>query len=160
MFDTVFPRKGTLTLTPRVWMGGGGPFRTPQNPKQSSKSISYENCWHIWDIFQKISQNTFKTSSYTQKKTPSPINTFKETTYNTKHTNNTQIHFNKSKHFENKKMKNCTTWTITQLETFQNCRPPPNNKTLLYFIIYQNSIVHILYSLYICTRDVSATSCK
>ena len=32
--------------------------------------------------------------------TQNPINAFKTTSYNTKHTNNTKIHFNKSKMFE------------------------------------------------------------
>ena len=36
-----------------------------------------------------------KRCSYIQKKTPNPINAFKIKVYNTKHTNNTDIHFPK-----------------------------------------------------------------
>ena len=52
--------------------------------------------------------------------TPTPINALKITLYSTKHTQNTKMHFHKSKTFETKKP---------------------------YSIVYQLSIIYILYIL-------------
>ena len=42
----------------------------------------------------------FKICSYTQKTTQNPINALKIKIYKTKHTNNTQIHFQKNEMFK------------------------------------------------------------
>ena len=90
-FPYFFPRKGTLTLT--LGMGMGGDHLGPRNHKKSQKEESYGNGSHFWDNFQNNVENSFEISSYIQKTTPNPINTLKITIYNTKHTINTQIHF-------------------------------------------------------------------
>ena len=87
----------------RPGWGWGGPFRTPK----ISKNRSYENCLHFRNIFPKTFKNIFKISSYIQKTTPNPINAFKITTYNTKHTFNSKIYFQKiSKHRKHKQAEN------------------------------------------------------
>ena len=104
IFHIFFTQKGTLTLTPGMGMGwwwGGGDYLGPPNPPKSQKYISYENCSHFCDfVFSKMSNSIFKISSYIQKKTQNPINAFKITIYNTKHTNNTKTHLNKSQTLE------------------------------------------------------------
>ena len=68
--------------------------------------------------------------------THNPINAPKRTIYNTKHTKNTNMHFQTSNFFENKKKE------IIEI-----------NKSNFHFVIYQNPILyiflHILYNLYI-----------
>ena len=62
-------------------------------------------------MFPKTLENIFKVFSYTQKTTQNQRNTLKITILNTKHTNNTKIHFHKSKQIEHvrKSEKNQTT---------------------------------------------------
>ena len=130
MFTYFFPGREL-----RHWRDGGGWGRVwggdqlgPKIP-QNHENISYENCSHFWDMFKIMYKNIFKIYSYIQKMSTNPINALKITIDNTKHTQNTTIHFKQSKMFERK------------------------NKTMkipsFYFIIYQISIVHTSYILYI-----------
>ena len=69
MFPYFFPRKGTLTSTPVMGMGGG-PFRTPPNPPKSqniSKKEFVRKSFTLLDNFQKMPNNIFKICSYIQK---------------------------------------------------------------------------------------------
>ena len=77
-FHICFPRKGTLTLTPGMGLGG---FRT-QNPQQQKTKItknhpSYENCSQFWNSVPKMFKNTLKRSSYIQQLTLNPIKSIK-----------------------------------------------------------------------------------
>ena len=107
------------------WVGVGGQQITTDH-KKSQKDSPYEN-WSLLDMFQKMCKSIFKICSYIQKMTPNPINAFKITIYNTKHTNNTQIHFEKSK----------------------NSKNPTIFKKFTFFIVYQISIIHTVYILHI-----------
>ena len=125
MFRICFPRKGTLTLTPGmgVCVGGHlGPKITNHLPKRFRTKIVHTS----GTLFQKFYKQIFKIYSYIQKNTKSPINALKIATYTTKYTQNTNIHFQKPKVFE-------------QIE----------NTPIDFFIVHQNSIVYILYILYI-----------
>ena len=93
------------------------------------------NCFYaLLDLFDTIqnTQHIFKICSYIQKLTPNPINALRITIYNTKHTNNTKIHFQQSQHFRNKSKHS---------KLYKHL--------IYYYIIYQVSITHILYILYI-----------
>ena len=110
---------------------GVGPLRT-QNPKKTQENSSFENCSHFRDIFPKKfkkAKSIFKVYSYIQKSTQNPINTFKITTYNTKHTKNAKIY-----------LKNLKIKTIYQ-----------NSVIRILYMLYILYILYILY-FYIYTR--------
>ena len=95
MFSIFVPRTGTLTLTPG--MGMGGPFSTPKsqtNHKKSKTTIVRKVFTLLGDVSKNM-KNIFKIFSYIQKTTTNPINALKITIHSTKHTKNTQFHFEK-----------------------------------------------------------------
>ena len=55
-----FPLEGNLDIDARDWGGGDhlGPHKSTQIQQILKTNISYENCSHIWDNFQKKKQNT------------------------------------------------------------------------------------------------------
>ena len=68
-------------------------------PTHHKKTVRTEIV-HTSVHFSKNVRNIFKICSYIQKTTTNPINALKAAIYDTKHTNNTQIHFEKSENFE------------------------------------------------------------
>ena len=69
--------------------GDGGDHLGPKVPKNHKKKIV-----HTSETFFENVKN-FKISSYIQKNTTNPINAFKITNHNTKHTNNAKIYLKK-----------------------------------------------------------------
>ena len=88
-FTYLFPRKGTLTLTP--WMGWDH-----KSPKFTKKEFVRRMLTLLGHVSKRVIFLSQKICAYIQKKTQNTINTFKITIYNTTHTNNTKTHFQKS----------------------------------------------------------------
>ena len=75
-FQYFFPRKGTLTLT--LGMEVGGDHLGPHHIKTSHKQIvRTKTVQTSGTCFQKMYRNIFKISSYTQKMSQNPIHALK-----------------------------------------------------------------------------------
>ena len=117
----------------RGWgMGvGGGGIRTPKSQKFNKQLFRTKIVRVSGSLFNKSQnnpKNLFKIFSYIWKDTTNPINAFKIRIYNTKKIKNTKIPSNRKNNKKNG----------TRNKPSYSC-----------FIIYQNSIIHILYILYI-----------
>ena len=112
--------------------GGWGVEGTIKDQKSTKKqnNPSYEYCSHFCDIFRKMFKTIFKIWSYIQKTTQNPINTLEKTIYDTKHTQNTKIHFKKSKMLETNRKTS---------KTVENTHRKKKG-SFFYFIIYPISI--------------------
>ena len=104
------------------WMRSSVPFRT-KHPHKPQRNISYEKC-------QNISLKSLHICSYIQKTTLNPINAFKITSNNAKHTKQPNIFEIHRKQIE----RNSEIRTLSNIPSF-------------YFVIYQNPIIFIIYIL-------------
>ena len=107
---------------------GGGDHLGPQNHK-TSQNITKKIRFTLMDIFQKIQKHVFEIYSHIKKMATSLINALKITNDNTKCTHDTNNNWN--------------TPNVLERSKFSKTK-----KTQLYFIIYQNYIIHILYIFY------------
>ena len=97
------PLEGNFDIDAGDW---GGPFRTPKISNNHEQIVRTKIVHTSVIFFKKMYNNTFKISSYIQKKTTTPIIAFKIKNYNTQHTNNTKLDFQKSNMFEHKLKNN------------------------------------------------------
>ena len=85
-----------MTLTPGMGIGGDhlGP-KIPPNHNKAQKQIRTKMFTLLGHVSTIMSKSIFKISSYIQKTTLNPISAFKISIYDTKHTQNTKVHFQK-----------------------------------------------------------------